>query len=305
MPIIPVHIDRATASIFSPMQHEPAARADPAARHGLVRLAACRHDARSAEIRRADRPSSTARPGRIARTTAGRSITSSSARPGGIPFRLALADVTTPEVSLDRHAGRRDRPGAGAEAAMARPSRMSASCCRPAWRRAREPGGDDLRSGRRQPQLHRRPGRDGLGREAGRACARSSPAGPSSKRRRSSCPKGSSRSGSRRSATRSARSTALPALILAWLAPIRLLERRLGASRSDHGRRHGHVIFSSGSTGRSQGRGPLSLQHRFQRRGDRPGLPDPSRRPDARRPAAVPLVRLPRLLAGDASAGWP
>ena len=75
-----------------------AARADPAAGDGLVRCAAARRDRRRA--RSAGRSaSSTRRPGTIARRIAGRCITSSSARRGVIPFRLAIVDGQTPELS--------------------------------------------------------------------------------------------------------------------------------------------------------------------------------------------------------------
>ena len=88
------------------------------------------------------------------------------------------------------------------------------------------------------------------------------------------------------------------ALALACLAPIRLLEKAAGANAADLGRRHRGPDLQQRQRGRPQGGGPLALQRRLQHRGDRPGLPHLPARPDPRRPAPVPLVRLPAALAG-------
>ena len=60
-------------------------------------------------------------------------------------------------------------------------------------------------------------------------------------------------------------------------------------------RRHRNDHFQQRQHGRSQGSGALALEYRVECRGDRPGFPDASRRPDSRHPADVPLVRLPAL----------
>ena len=88
------------------------------------------------------------------------------------------------------------------------------------------------------------------------------------------------------------------ALALACLAPVRLLEKAAGARRRISVDDTAALIFSSGSEGDPKGVVLIPLQRRFQHRGHRPGLPDLPQRPDPRRPAAVPLVRLPAALAG-------
>ena len=107
------------------------------------------------------------------------------------PFRLALADADSPRVSAHRRARRRGRPGPGAAAALGGTGRTSASCCRPSVAAALVNLAAALVGPRRrQPELHRGPGRDRARPRRRPGCARSSPAGPSSRRRSSSCPTG-------------------------------------------------------------------------------------------------------------------
>ena len=192
VPIIPVHIDRATASIFSPMHASRASRADPAAGDGLVRRAAA------------------ARPRRCSRSA--RRSASSTRRPG----RTARSDRRPLHHEFIRQARRAPVPPGHGRPACARGSRcIGALAGAVALARALRPRWDGQANvgillptgvaaalvnlaaalvgpGRGQPQLHRGPRRHELGRGAGRAPHRRHQPARSSRRRSSSCPRGSS-----------------------------------------------------------------------------------------------------------------
>ena len=82
--------------------------------------------------------------------------------------------------------GRRRSRSRDACGLAGRVNRPWGSCCRRAWGRAREPGGDPRRQDRGQPQFHRRPRPAWNPRPPRRGSARWSPAGPFSRKRSSS-----------------------------------------------------------------------------------------------------------------------
>ena len=305
-PIIPVHLDRATASIFSPMQHAAAPRADPVAGDRLVRRPRCPPTRPLHEIRQAIHDlDQEAWAHRKADRRPLHHEFIRQARRHPVPAGLRRRVSARASRASGRSPARSPWPARCGRAGRA--SRTSASCCRPSVAAALVNLAASL-VGRAvgQPQLHRRPGRRWSRRRSRPGSGPSSPAGPSSRRPSSSCPRASSRSGSRTS--RDAIAPRRPAAGPARSPGSRrsaLLERLAGAdAAARRSTTPATIIFSSGSTGEPEGGGPLALQHRLQRRGDRPGLPRPADRPAARHPAALPLVRLHVALARRRTAGW-
>ena len=97
-PIIPVHLDRLMGSIFSPASHRRLPERIPYP----VTVSFGKPMPPDSSLLRApagDLASWARRPGRTARTIAGRCTTSSSAGRVDIPLRLAFADSRTPRVS--------------------------------------------------------------------------------------------------------------------------------------------------------------------------------------------------------------
>ena len=83
------------------------------------------------------------------------------------PSRLAFADFQTPRVSYFKALAGALAIARSLRTALGGPGGRGHPPADERGRRAGEPGRGDGRPGRRQPELHRRPGRDGVGGRAG------------------------------------------------------------------------------------------------------------------------------------------
>ena len=164
-PIIPVHIDRATASIFSPMQRRRLPERIPLpvtvsfgtplsadAPLSEIRRSITELDQEAWAYRKADRRPLHHEFIRRARRH---------------PFRLALVDPITPALSSLKALAGAIAMARALRAALARARSCGDHAAGERGRRAREPGGRSVGACRRQPQLHRRQGNCELGRGPG------------------------------------------------------------------------------------------------------------------------------------------